>query len=72
MYEDAQTEPEPVSKLIPETIPEPIPESIPESTSETDSGPTVRNRFQKTSELAGIDSDENFIVPITSVDEVPL
>ena len=29
------------------------------------SGPTIRNRFQKTSELAGIASDESFMSPIT-------
>ena len=42
-------------------------QSIPESIPETDSGPTIRNRFQKTAELAGIDSDKNFIFPITTV-----
>ena len=30
------------------------------------SGPTIQNRFQKTAELAGIDTDKNFIFPITS------
>ena len=61
------------SILIPESVPEPIPiplimipEPIPESIPETDFGPAIRNRFQKTSELAGIDSDEIFIFPITS------
>ena len=51
--------PTPISKLImfsepiPDPIPEqiPIPEPIPESVPETDSEPTIRNRFQKTSEL---------------------
>ena len=54
--------PEPISILEPIPIPEPIPESIPE----TDFGSAIRNRFQKTSDLAGIDSDEIFIFPITS------
>ena len=36
--------------------------------SETDSGPTIRNRFQKTAELARIDSDKNYIFPITSAE----
>ena len=66
--------PEPV--LIPHPIP--IPETImilkpipiQESSSKTDSGPTIRYRFQKTSELAGIDSDENLFFPITSGDNV--
>ena len=54
-----------IPEPIPESIPEPIPisEPIPESIPETDSGPTIRNRFQKTAELAGIDSDKNFIFP---------
>ena len=38
----------------PEPIPEPISEPISESIPETDSGPTVWNRFQKTSELAKV------------------
>ena len=57
--------PEPIPMLesisIPESIPEPIPELVAEPIPENDSGPTIRNRFQKTSELAGIDSDEIFI-----------
>ena len=73
-----ETKPEPISILklilepilepipIPEPILEPIPEPIPESIPETDSGPTIRNRFQKSSELAGIYSDENFIFPSQS------
>ena len=52
--------PTPITELIP--IPRPISNQIPE----TDSGPTVRNRFQKTAELPGTDFDENFIFPITS------
>ena len=40
-------------------------EPIPEPILETDSRATVRNQFQKTKKLAGIDSDENFIYPIT-------
>ena len=43
----------------------PMLESIP--IPESDSGPTIRNRFQKTAELAGIDSDKNFIFPITTL-----
>ena len=54
--------PEPMLELILEPVPDPIPESIPE----TDSGPTIRNRFQKISELARIDCDEIFIFPITN------
>ena len=58
---------EPISIPEPTLIREPIPEPIliREAIPENDSGPTVRNRFQKTSELAGIDSDENFIFAIT-------
>ena len=65
------SEPIPISVPIP--IPEPIsipelnPEPIPISISVTDSEPTIRNQLQKTSELAGIDSDEIFIFPITSM-----
>ena len=55
--------PEPIliSKPIPQAImiPKPILESIPE----TDSGPTIQNRFQKTLNRAGIDSDETSFVP---------
>ena len=57
--------PEPIPESILESIPEsiPIPEPILESIPETDSGPTIWNWFQKTAELAGIDSDKNFIFP---------
>ena len=52
--------PEPI--LIPELIlipePNPIPKPILESIPETDTGPTIWNRFQKTSELAGITRDQ--------------
>ena len=61
--------PIPKSILNPEPIPDPIliPEPILESISKTDSGLTILNRFQKTSELAGIDSDEIFPVdPVMS------
>ena len=72
--------PEPLPILKPILVPIPIPESILEPISElimesipnldtnpeTDSGPAFRNRFQKTAELAGIDSDKNFIFPITN------
>ena len=78
-YADAETDsvskpilisepiPMPVPILIPEPFPISIPitEPIPESISETDSGPTIRNQFLKTSELAGINSDETFIFPTT-------
>ena len=50
-------EPIPVPITEPILIPGHIPESILESIPETDAGPTIRNRFQKSSELAGIDSD---------------
>ena len=63
--------PIPISKPIlisePIPIPELKPEPILEPIAETDSGPTIRNRVQKTSELARIDSDENFIFPITTM-----
>ena len=55
--------PEPISIPEPIMIPVPIQELIPE----TDSGLNIRNRFRKTSELSGIDSEENFIFPITSL-----
>ena len=60
--------PEPIPNPNPEliTIPEQIPEPIPASIAETDSGPTIRDRFQKTSSLAEIDSDKNLISPITN------
>ena len=58
--------PKPIQELIPELIP--IPESIQELIPETNSEPAIRNRFQETSVLAGIDSEENFIFPITSSD----
>ena len=63
----------PIVELISESIPQPfmIMEPIPESIVETNSGPTFRNRFQKILELTGIDSDENFIFPITTSDIVP-
>ena len=66
--EDPIMKPIPILEPIPEPVPESIPisEPIPESTPETDPGPTIRNRFQKTAELAGIDSDKNFIFPITT------
>ena len=59
------TEPIPIPKLIPESIPEPIPilEPTPESIPETDSGLTIRNRFQKTLDVAGIDSNETSFFP---------
>ena len=62
---DPISNPNPIPKpiLIPEQIPKPIPEPI----AETDSGPTIRNRFQKISELTRIDSYENFIFPITTL-----
>ena len=50
---------EPIS--IPESITVPIP--IPESIPETDPGATILDRFQKTSKLTGIVSDETFIFP---------
>ena len=52
--------PEPILELIldPILILEPIPE--------TNSEPTIRNRFEKTYELARIDSEQNFFFPITS------
>ena len=56
----------PIPKPLPISEPIPIPESIPESIPETDSGAKMRNRFQKPSEVAGIDSEENLILPITS------
>ena len=69
--------PEPIPELTPKPIPEsilqPIPESVPESIPipkqipETDSGPTIRNRFQKSVKLAGIDFEKNFIFPITTL-----
>ena len=51
------------------TLPVPEPMPIPESIliPEFYSGPTIRNLFQKTLELAGIDSDENFIFPIIAL-----
>ena len=49
----------PISEPISEPILEPI--SILESIPETDSILRLQNRFQKTSKLAAIDSDENFI-----------
>ena len=65
-YEDTETDS--VSKLIililePITMPEPI--LIPELIPQTDSGPAIRNRFQKTSELTGNDSGEILIFFIT-------
>ena len=47
---------------IPQPIQDPIPELIPilDPIPETDSGPTIWNQFQETSELAEIDSEENF------------
>ena len=61
---------EPIPVLEPISIPKPIliPDPIPKPSPKTDSGPTIRYRFQKTSELAEIDSDENFNVPITTQD----
>lgn len=55
------SEPVPIPKLIsiPEQIPEPTSEPISESIPETDLGPTIRNRFEKTSSLAGIDFDQH-------------
>ena len=58
--------PKPIPDPIPEQIPEPIPVPIPESIPETDSEPTIRDRYQKTLELVGIDSVEISIFPITS------
>ncbi|EAL39626.1 AGAP008192-PA [Anopheles gambiae str. PEST] len=67
-------EPIPIPVSIPESIldliTEPIPGPILESISEPDSGPNIRNRFQKTAELTGIDSDKSFIFPITSIHDV--
>ena len=64
--------PEPILESIPKSIAEsiPIPELILESIPEPDSVPNIRNRFQKTAELAGIDSDKSFIFPITSIHDV--
>ena len=61
-------EPIPILKSIPEPILEsiPIPEPIPELIPKTYSGPIIRNRFQKTAELAGIDSDKKILFPITT------
>ena len=58
--------PELIPEPIPELVPEPIPKLVPESIPQTDSGPTIRNRFQKILELAGIDSDEIFFFPISN------
>ena len=58
--------PEPNPEQIPVPVPEPISEPIPELIPVADSGPTIRNRFQKTSEQVGIDSDEIFIFIITT------
>ena len=70
LISESNSIPEPIPQSTPEPIPEPIPELIPitESIPETSLGPTIRNRFQKTAELVGIDSDENFIFPITTMD----
>ena len=51
---------------IPETIPEPILEPISKLILEIASEPTIWNRFHKTTDLSGIDSDENSFFPITS------
>ena len=57
---------EQILERIPEPIPilEPIPEPILESIPETDSRPIID---RKTSKLARIGSDENFIFPNTSI-----
>ena len=62
-------EPNPIPQPIPEPIPAPIPQPIlvPESIPEIYSGLKIRIRFQKTSELAGIDSDRYFIFAITNI-----
>ena len=70
---------EPIPQLIPKLlpIPEPIPiletysESASDSGANSYSGPTIWNRFQKTLKLAGIDSNENLIFPITSANHLP-
>ena len=62
-------EPIPVPEQIPIPNPIPIPEPIPDLLSGIDSKKieTSRNRFQKNSKLGGIDFDQNFIFPITSL-----
>ena len=66
--------PIPTPILISDQIPKPlkpikIPEPILVSILETNFGPTIWNHFQKTSELARIDSDANFIFPITRTND---
>ena len=55
-----------VSIMEPISFPDPSPKHFLVSMPETDCRPTIQNQFRKTSKLAGIDFDENFIRLITS------